>query len=604
MSAHLLQIALGPVQDFVAQARRTRDLWFGSHLLCELARAGAKALAEAGALSILPALDRGDPELEPCDGFLRDNGKPPAPIANKLLARLPEGLDPAETARATRAAIFHRWEAIAERVRARCRGLIAEDADRVWKEQIATAIEFYASWAPLDGDYAETRKKLDRAIAARKMLREFGQWKHDRARAPKSSLDGGRVSVLAEVRPTSLVRDYRIGRGEQLDAVGLVKRAGGEPEQFPSILNIALAAWIDVAARHAAGELARLCERARELRLPRVSRPDLAWASAFPFTAEALVASRVPPLFAELDIAGDPEAFVRHELRPLYRVVGEPSPDVACRVADGDRMGKTLDAIGDPGAHRTFSKALAGFAAEVRTIVEQDHRGSLVYAGGDDVLAVLPVVDAVRCAEALRRRFEQVGGAAAPAGTREVERPTVSVGSGLGHDMDGLGALLELGRAAARLAKTRRNALAVILDKRSGGRRQWLGRWPSDPAGRLKEDARLVAEELSTKKIHEIATILRRLPEPARVAAIESEIESESWRRVLEGEVRRALFRNEPKPLTLDDVHLELSEDYTNAHEAVARWVDRLLIARAIAEAEPRPKPRPQPSEKTVEEPA
>ncbi|MDW8126143.1 MAG: type III-B CRISPR-associated protein Cas10/Cmr2, partial [Geminicoccaceae bacterium] len=157
MSAHLLQIALGPVQDFVAQARRTRDLWFGSHLLCELARAGAKALAEAGALSILPALDRGDPELEPCDGFLRDNGKPPAPIANKLLARLPEGLDPAETARATRAAIFHRWEAIAERVRARCRGLIAEDADRVWKEQIATAIEFYASWAPLDGDYAETR---------------------------------------------------------------------------------------------------------------------------------------------------------------------------------------------------------------------------------------------------------------------------------------------------------------------------------------------------------------------------------------------------------------------------------------------------------------
>lgn len=593
MSAHLLLIALGPVQEFIAQARRTRDLWYGSHLLSELARTGGKALAQAGASLILPALAKGDCELEPCDGFLRANGNPPAPIANKLLAELPDSLDPEATARKARAAISERWKSIADAVRARCKGLIAEGVDAIWDEQIETALEFYASWAPLSGDYAETRKKLERAVAGRKLLRDFVPWRHDRVGAPKSSFDGGRVSVLAEVRPNALVRRYRIGQGEQLDAVGLVKRAGGDPEQFPPILNIALAPWIEAAAEHAKEELARLRDRARELDLPRVSRPDLAWTRPFPFDGEALVASRVPSLFEELDIAGDPDAFVRHELRPLYRIMGEPPAYVACLRADGDRMGQALDKLADPEAHRAFSKKLAGFAAEVRAIVEQEHRGALVYAGGDDVLAFLPVADAVACADRLRQRFAEVMEGVA----------TLSVGIGIGHVMEGMAALLELGRAAERLAKTQRNALALILDKRSGGRRQWVCRWQPDlqgspdcmssekldPASRLKADAALVDETLSTKKIHEISAILRRLPEPATVQGAEAD----AFRLVLHGEVRRALARNEPQRLDFAEVGLSLLEhDYASAVEAVARWVDRMLIARAIAEAEPRPRVR------------
>ena len=38
---HLLQIAIGPVQEFIAAARRTRDLWFGSYLLSEISKAAA-----------------------------------------------------------------------------------------------------------------------------------------------------------------------------------------------------------------------------------------------------------------------------------------------------------------------------------------------------------------------------------------------------------------------------------------------------------------------------------------------------------------------------------------------------------------------------------
>ena len=42
---HLLAIALGPVQEFIATARRTRDLYAGSRLLSEAAARAAKALS-------------------------------------------------------------------------------------------------------------------------------------------------------------------------------------------------------------------------------------------------------------------------------------------------------------------------------------------------------------------------------------------------------------------------------------------------------------------------------------------------------------------------------------------------------------------------------
>src|SRR5437016_2992527 len=43
---HLLSISIGPVQDFIATARRSRDLWFGSWLLSELSKAAALAIVQ------------------------------------------------------------------------------------------------------------------------------------------------------------------------------------------------------------------------------------------------------------------------------------------------------------------------------------------------------------------------------------------------------------------------------------------------------------------------------------------------------------------------------------------------------------------------------
>jgi CRISPR-associated protein Cmr2 len=39
---------IGPVQPFIASARRTRDLYLGSTLLSELSKAAARKIAEQG----------------------------------------------------------------------------------------------------------------------------------------------------------------------------------------------------------------------------------------------------------------------------------------------------------------------------------------------------------------------------------------------------------------------------------------------------------------------------------------------------------------------------------------------------------------------------
>jgi len=584
MTAHLLLVTLGPVQKFIAQARRTRDLWYGSHLLSELSRAAARKLLEGGAALVFPALVEGDPELVPCPAPLRADGKPPLNVANKLVAEVPSGVDPGKLARKTREAVMSFWQdEAAAPVKKRCAGLLAPDIDAVWDEQIDTFLEFTAAWVPL-GDYREALRQAEAAIAGRKNLRDFTPWRKQRGDVPKSSLDGARETVLAgpEHRDRNLVRRYRIADGEQLDAIGLVKRAGGDPGQFVPVINTAFASWIELASREAAGELGALKIACREIGISRVARDDLPCASAFPFDASVLLPSRWRALFEERGVDNDPQDWGARYVRPLLEILREPYPYVACLVADGDRMGRVIDRLPSADSHRAFSRALSGFASDARRIVEQHHRGILIYSGGDDVLAFLPLPEALACAGELRRQFDRIIGSAC----RDVpaaERPTLSIGLGVGHVMESMGDLLALGHEAERLAKKERNSLAVITDKRSGGSRAWAERWSADPVRQLHEDAEVLEARLSSRKAYQIAATLRRLPAPEAVG------DNAAWTRLLALEVRRLLSRVGEGAVEPEKVGLALDGEapYGDLYRKVSQWVDRVLIASTFARAIP-----------------
>src|SRR5690606_32655700 len=333
-----------------------------------------------GAKLIVPALEADDPELAPCLRPLRDGtDRPPQNIANKLLAEVPEGIAPQQLAKDTREAVEDYWRnEIAAPVKTKCSGLLEPNIDAVWNEQIDSFLEFAASWLPL-GHYAETRQKLEQAIAGRKLLRDFDPWTQERGNIPKSSLDGARESVLLppKQRATNLARKYRIADGEQLDAVGLVKRAGGDPDQFVPVVNVALASWLSRASQVAPAELEALKKACRDAGVARVTR-DLPCVEPFNFDGSVLLPSRWSSVFEEQGLQVDAKAWGRRYVEPLFRKLDEPYPYVACLVADGDRIGPTIDALGLADAHRAFSNALAGFAGKARRIVEQVHRGALI----------------------------------------------------------------------------------------------------------------------------------------------------------------------------------------------------------------------------------
>ena len=154
--------------------------------------------------------------------------------------------------------------------------------------------------------------------------------------------------------------------------------------------------------------------------------------------------------------------------------------------------------------HNSISAALTNFALRcVRQIVEQRYPGRVVYAGGDDLLALLPAQYALAAARELRALFSGESRIAANGDIWEVEpmfrdpnctgylqienewlltmgpRSTASIGIAIAHHMQPLDSVLEAAREAIRAAKENfgRNAISVYFLRRSGERMMIGSKW-------------------------------------------------------------------------------------------------------------------------------
>jgi CRISPR-associated protein Cmr2 len=352
-----------------------------------------------------------------------------------------------------------------------------------------------------------------------------------------------------------------------------------EPEQFVPLVNIAAGEWLARAIRYAPEELDALRRECEQREIPAIHRPDLPVVTPFHYDATVLYPSRWAALFKELSRARTNAEAARQwgekHVRPLLKRMreagqGEPPVYVACLTADGDRMGAAIDCLVSAEANREFSQELAKFPLDARGIVEQEHLGSLIYAGGDDVLAFLPVAKAPHCAAALAKLFRH----------RLQGKVTLSVGIGVGHVIEPMSVLLQLARGAERAAKDAdRDALAIIVDKRSGGQRRLAMQWRSDPVGRLSKDARLLDEKLSTGKVYEPEALLRRFPD------------AEAAKARPEAAQALAAYANdifshtgEGKGASLKDLGVDASQDYAKLRDALAAAIDRILVVRSLRE--------------------
>lgn len=164
-----------------------------------------------------------------------------------------------------------------------------------------------------------------------------------------------------------------------------------------------------------------------------------------------------------------------------------------------------------PNRHLAISGALNDFSQTVvRHVVEEEHFGRVIYAGGDDVLAMLPVVDLLPVMQRLRHAYsghdpEHEGGvwqgltlqngfaAIKTNGGLRVMRmmgtaATASCGAIIAHHQAPLGAVLRQLRAAEKRAKEEggRDAFSITVIKRSGGALRLTAKW-GEPVALLKD---------------------------------------------------------------------------------------------------------------------
>lgn len=509
MAESLLLITIGPVQEFIASARRTRDLWFGSWLLSELSREAALYLSDAkvGGRLIFP---HGHEQLQ-------DRS---VDVVNRIMAVLPNHEQANDVANGIDQAVRTRLTKIRDEAFAQIPGLRDIAVRERAETQVAELLELYWVVVPFEGDYQVGREALEAALAARKNTRSFGQPGYSAAE-PKSSVDGQRESVVPEtkypargddvaqkaVKIAALFKQYGAGQAERLSGVDLLKRHGLRSDgrgDFPSTSHFAALPLLSRLEQSFSQEAARRWSEYLTTLGPLVNLYELGnQRTSLPIVGRYDASLLFEERLTELTTNDNEQKTAVHALRHFLQAFTggkPPEPYYALLHADGDNMGRVIDHLAAKGVeqHRAFSRQLDIFARSVRATVESaNHRGALIYAGGDDVLAFLPLDTALGCAADLAERFRTMMQPFTITVDGKSIAPTLSAGLAICHHIEPLSDALNLARRAEKEAKQieGKDALAIILSKRSGVDTLIKGRWTDGFVQRLMDATTLHSSE-------------------------------------------------------------------------------------------------------------
>ncbi len=459
--AYVMVISIGPVQGFIASARRTSDFAYGSRLLSELAKAIALKLEAEEHTLVFPAGD-----LAAIPG-----------VPNKLVAVIEHG-EPQAIASALEDALQTQLEGLYKDTLKRVTGI---DQQIAWS-QIRDLPRFYWAAAAFEepAGYADGRNRAEALLAARKNTRAFTPvtWG---AHSPKSSITGEMESVLPKPTPNDPAdaknrwQVYRAGPHEHLSGVDLLKRHGGVKMPFPSTSHMAAKPYMmrfvnPVHSVHSDVQDA-WNEYTAQLKSSEISEQEQAPPQhQIPFFGEVDGAVLFEERLDEYEVGKDTKGGLRKFLAAAAKHgYGSPDPYYAILLGDGDGMGKVIDELAKHGyaRHQELSGALDEFVREAQEIIER-HSGAPIYIGGDDVLALLPLHTVLQCADEVAEAFADKLSTVA-AGLEP--QPSLSAGIAIVHHLVPLTDAVDLARAAEKIAKSvkGKNALAITISRRSGG---------------------------------------------------------------------------------------------------------------------------------------
>ncbi|QTA80247.1 Putative CRISPR-associated endonuclease Cmr2 [Desulfonema limicola] len=454
MEKYLIQATIGPVQDFIASARKLRDLWFGSYFLSELSKTIARSFKEQGANLIFPSIASSD-DLAKDSSLI---------VANKIFAELETENSPAYVIEKAKIAwVLHRKEFAAktlEKIKKIKKIKINQD---LFNKQIEDSGEFFGAWVKLTDDYKSSKVKLEKLLAGRKNTREFYAPAWDGTGIPKNSLDGIREAVTGDNQEEII---GLIKKNEKLDTLGLIKRCypltRPNKKLFDDLSKVAIQPWLKGVSLNHYDILVKkfisnfIEEPLDQDKINQINPVD--YADKFYLENKELI--KVKNAYSDY--------------KTLSKIIGIPNKYACIIVGDGDNMGKTLDMIISSEGHQTFTRLLGMFAQDIeKTISDLD--GSLIYAGGDDVMAYVPLDSMIECADIVRKKFAETMKKIFDELSLTGKQPTFSIGAAIVHHSMPLDQALNTARKAEQTAKKyvsskkeKKNALAVIQKKRGG----------------------------------------------------------------------------------------------------------------------------------------
>lgn len=582
--------SLGPVQGFISEARKLRDLWVGSMLLSYLAWTGIRTICDTLGPDhiVYPSLSGQSFFAE----WLRESGltavqempdvetRKVASFPNKFVAVVPKGAIEA-TGRAVETAIKAEWQGICDSVYSSVGlwgGANAEFYKATWDRQTGNPWEFYwvaSPWmASLDDSLASELSDEDRAgiDSLGKLFNESSGYPVNRGLMYAGSHD------LAQSFHGALKNSRYFSHagepGEKCTQCGLrqqlsISEYRDDTKEF----------WKTIAKRvgQDIGENERLCSVClirRRIYSGRSPLPSLIQGvfegSKFPSTTEMAfspVLRRLESLgrtaiwdrfvegcggeeeaYRKLHDLDDGEAHEHNGVKDFFRELKEITNTritnifgkyYAILLMDGDKMGDLVNGRADnlatwqdimhsslpeklkssptvkktkgwlepgrleekrhlsPSVHKAISEALGDFALNTVPHVVKKHHGCLIYAGGDDVLAVMPVDTVLQAAQEIRELYRtpfliRNADTIAPSPTFYKPRPsekllihlgeasTISAAVVIAHHKTPLRGLMA--QAQEILKKTAkgtagRDAIAISLVKRGGAEKVVAHKW-------------------------------------------------------------------------------------------------------------------------------
>ena len=454
MANYLFTLTITPVQSFISQARKTKDLFVGSEILSSLIRNALEKFEKEGHI-IFP-----------------QNNKF---VSNKFVVKL-ENITEQEL-KFLEESINNQFYFIGSETLLDMKNITIDMKlfQKYFKPQMCNFFKIF--WVAIEYDnsksYQENYRKLEQNLGAVKNLRTFTQLEQESGR--KCSLCGERNGLFYSgkkpkyiIKNAIDIKNNQIQEGESLCSVCFTKRFyNSNSSPYPSTAKIALLDW-----------------------LKKVENKNQYEKLFNNFDESLYFKDNVSKEYLEKwgYFKNDDNLTKAIEFLDNLEIDSKQKKYYAFIYFDIDNMGKKLSSLDEEG-QKELSKALAEFGKEAKDIINRNSK--IIYAGGDDFLWFVNLTYLFEVLKEIKEAFK-------------IENLTYSTSIIIAHYKEPLHIVLDRVRATLNKAKEidkDKNGLVIAVLKHSGETLEMRVKNDLNNIQNIQKIVKLVEEYFSDKFI-------------------------------------------------------------------------------------------------------